>query len=161
MQSKGSNKAAASREGKPMMFLIRAAFWLMIIVLLIPTDKDQQSQIYGTAQTAMNDLAGFCDRNPQTCATGQDAFEVLVQKAQYGAQMIMALVDQPSGVVAGGQPEPVPASGPVPMPENDAVMPVPSAVPLDPAAFEKWDADSSQDTLNSGDRETAWGGPRA
>ena len=36
-----------------MMFLVKSAFWLLILVLLIPTDQDQQNQIYGTAQTAM------------------------------------------------------------------------------------------------------------
>jgi len=31
-----------------MLFLIRAAFWLMIIVLLLPTDAQQRSDVYGT-----------------------------------------------------------------------------------------------------------------
>ena len=33
-----------------MLFLIRTAFWLMIIVLLLPTDEQQRSEVYGTAQ---------------------------------------------------------------------------------------------------------------
>ena len=133
-----------------MMFLFKSAFWLLILVLLIPTDKDQQNQIYGTAQAAVNDLVGFCDRNPQTCATGQDAFAVLVQKAQHGAQMVMALVE--------GQSESFDSSLPAPVavPNEGAVMPVPSAVPLEPAT---WDAQASQDTLNPVDRDTAWAGP--
>ena len=49
-----------------MLFLIRAAFWLMIIVLLLPTDDRQRSEVYGTAQAAVNDVASFCDRNPLT-----------------------------------------------------------------------------------------------
>ena len=87
-----------------MMFLIRSAFWLLILVLLLPTDKDQQNKIYGTAEATVNDVAGFCDRNPQTCATGQDAFEVFVQKAQYGAQMLMSFVET---AAAGQAPEPL------------------------------------------------------
>jgi len=134
-----------------MMFLFRSAFWLLILVLLVPTDQDQQNQIYGTAQAAMKDFAGFCDRNPQTCATGQDAFAILVQKAQHGAEMVIEMVE--------GQSQSNPlglATEPVAMPENGAVMPVPSAVPLEPTA---WDASASQDTLNVQDRETGWGGP--
>ena len=57
-----------------MMFLIRSAFWLMIIVLLLPTDEGQQSEVYGTAEAAVKDVANFCDRNPETCTTGKDAF---------------------------------------------------------------------------------------
>ena len=70
-----------------MLFLIRTAFWLMIIVLLLPTDAQQRSEVYGTAQAAVNDVATFCDRNPETCARGKDAFSVFVQKAQFGARM--------------------------------------------------------------------------
>jgi Family of unknown function (DUF5330) len=137
-----------------MMFLFRSAFWLLILVLLVPTGEDQQNQIYGTAQATMNDVMTFCDRNPQTCATGQDAFAVLVQKAQYGAEMVMTLVEGKTdsfGGNLGGN-----LSEPVAMPSGNSVMPVPSAVPMEPTA---WDASASQDTLSAEDREAAWGGP--
>lgn len=138
-----------------MMFLFRSAFWLLILVLLVPTDEGQQNQIYGTAQAAVNDVVSFCDRNPQTCATGQDAFTVLVQKAQYGAQMMMALVE--------GQTDSLGASfsEPVAMPGDGSVMPVPSAVPLEPTPLEPatWGPTATQDTLSPEDREAAWGGP--
>ena len=76
-----------------MLFLIRTAFWLMIIVLLLPTDEQQRSEVYGTAQSAVNDVATFCDRNPETCARGKDAFGVFVQKAEFGARMLMDLIN--------------------------------------------------------------------
>jgi uncharacterized protein DUF5330 len=133
-----------------MMFLVRTAFWLVVLVLLLPTDKDQQNQIYGTAQTAVSDVAGFCDRNPQTCATSQEAFAVLVQKAQYGAGMLMELVEGQTATFGDSLP------GPVAMPGDPGIMPVPAAVPLEPAT---WDATATQDTLNPEDREAAWGGP--
>lgn len=129
-----------------MMFLIRTAFWLLILVLLIPTDKDQQNKIYGTAEATVNDVASFCDRNPQTCATGHDAFEVLVQKAQYGAQMIMGFVEAKTNGMGDGLPNPVA------MPDGGSVMPVPAAVPLEPTTW------GSQDTLSPEDREAPWGG---
>ncbi|HUU24723.1 MAG TPA: DUF5330 domain-containing protein [Methyloceanibacter sp.] len=136
-----------------MMFLIRTAFWLLVLVLLVPTDKDQQSQIYGTAQAAMNDVVGFCERNPQTCATSQDAFTVLVQKAQYGAQMVMGLVEGQTETLANTLPDPI---APVAMTGDGGVMPVPAAVPLEPAT---WGGTATQDTLSPDDREAAWGGP--
>ncbi|HYJ58902.1 MAG TPA: DUF5330 domain-containing protein [Methyloceanibacter sp.] len=121
-----------------MLFLIRAAFWLMIIVLLLPTDAQQRSDVYGTAQAAVHDVATFCDRNPETCARGKDAFSVLVQKAQFGARMLMDLVMDPAKT-EGGEP---------PSSETPALF--------EPARF---DMSASQDTLNPEDREEAWMGP--
>ena len=92
----------ADKEGKAMLFLLRTAFWLMIIVLLLPTDERQRSEVYGTAQAAVHDLATFCDRNPETCAKGKDAFGVLVQKAQFGARMLIDLIN---GTKSAGEGE--------------------------------------------------------
>lgn len=139
-----------------MMFLIRTAFWLVVLVLLLPTDKDQQNQIYGTAQTAVNDVAGFCDRNPQTCATSQEAFAVLLQKAQYGAGMLMGLVEDQTAAFADSTTSGASMPSPVAMPGDPGIMPVPAAVPLEPTT---WDTTATQDTLSPEDREAAWGGP--
>jgi hypothetical protein len=125
-----------------MMFLIRAAFWLMIIVLLLPTDERQRSEVYGTAQTAVNDVATFCDRNPETCAKGKDAFGVLVQKAQFGARMLMDLIN---GRSEPGE-EPADTQG------------LETSPAFEPTRF---DLSASQDTLNPEDREEAWAGPEA
>jgi hypothetical protein len=127
-----------------MLFLIRTAFWLMIIVLLLPTDERQRSEVYGTAQATVHDVATFCDRNPETCAKGKDAFSVLVQKAQYGARMLMDLVNgkHESDGYSDGYEQPGPAR---------------------PSLFEpaRFDISSSQDTLAPEDREEAWMGPAA
>lgn len=144
-----------------MMFLIRTSFWLLVLILLLPTDENQQNRIYGTAQTAVNDLVGFCDRNPQTCVRSQEAFEVLVQKAQYGVQVVMNLIDAQTAAidntvpVSGGISQPVPMPRDSPVMSDSSVMPVPAA-PLEPMT---WDASASQDTLNPEDRTTAWDGP--
>ena len=126
-----------------MLFLIRAAFWLMIIVLLLPTDDKQRSEVYGTAQATVNDVTGFCDRNPETCARGKDAFAIFVQKAEFGARMVMDLIQNKAG---GGAEQPAPQ-------ETQG---------SDAAAFAKpilFDMSASRDTLNPEDREEAWLGP--
>jgi hypothetical protein len=127
-----------------MLFLIRTAFWLTIIVLLLPTDEQQRNEVYGTAQAAVHDVATFCDRNPETCARGKDAFGVLVQKAQFGARMLMDLID---GNDETGEYE-----------EPESGMPSLFA----PARYDtgaSYDMSASQDTLNPEDREEAWMGP--
>jgi hypothetical protein len=124
-----------------MLFLIRTAFWLMIIVLLLPTDAQQRSEVYGTAQAAVNDVATFCDRNPETCARGKDAFGVFVHKAQFGARMLMDLIN--------GRPE----SGEEEAPSSEGQS------LFEPASFDVSASQDSQDTLNPEDREEAWSGP--
>ncbi|MGV1013469.1 MAG: DUF5330 domain-containing protein [Methyloceanibacter sp.] len=121
-----------------MMFLTKVAFWLTILILLIPTDGQQQIQVYGTAEAAVKDVAGFCERNPETCIAGKNAFAVLMQKAEYGAGLLM---DFAQGKTASGESTLATA--------GDGVM------PLQPAL---WDMGESQDTLSSEDREAAWGG---
>jgi hypothetical protein len=137
-KSGDQSREASNREGKTMLFLIRTAFWLMTIVLLLPTDEQQRSEVFGTAQAAVHDVATFCDRNPETCARGKDAFGVLVQKAQFGARMLMGLINGEDD--AGGFEQPA------------SEMPSLFA----PARF---DTGASQDTLNPEDREEAWSGP--
>lgn len=76
------------------MFLIRIAFWLIIVIMLLPTNRAQQSQMLGSAEATVKDLSGFCTRNPHVCADGQDAFHVFMQKAQFGANMLAGFVRQ-------------------------------------------------------------------
>lgn len=131
-----------------MMFLLRAAFWLLIIVLLLPTDEDQRNKVYGTAEAAVKDLATFCDRNPDTCTTGRDAFQVLVHKAEFGARMLMGFIKEQTG----GEPDPAWGDAAA----GDSASSEPASMPV---AHASWDNGVSQDTLNPEDREAAWGGP--
>ncbi len=124
-----------------MMFLIRTAFWLTVLILLLPTDDRQRSEVYGTAEAAVKDVTTFCDRNPDTCAKGKDAFSVFVQKAEFGARMLMGFIKDETG--SGG--EDTSASG------SSSEMPTAS----EPARY----MSGSQDTLDPADREEAWSGP--
>src|SRR5262245_28053176 len=137
-----------------MLFLLRTAFWLMIIVLLLPTDERQRSEVYGTAQAAVHDLATFCDRNPETCAKGKDAFGVLVQKAQFGASMLIDLINgnKGAGEGDGGTGIQYPEQDPEQYPEQNSGP----DFPYEPSRL---GTDGSQDTLNPDDRDEAWGGP--
>ena len=131
-----------------MLFLLRAAFWLMIIVILLPTDERQRSDVYGTALAAVNDLATFCDRNPETCDKGKDAFGVLVQKAQFGARMLFDIINGRSGTGEGQGEGGTGIQGPEQGSETESVF--------EPTRF---DFGGSQDTLSPDDRENAWAGP--
>jgi hypothetical protein len=161
-----------------MMFLIRTAFWLMILVLLLPTDEKQQSQVYGTAEAAVKDVTGFCSRNPGVCEKGKDAFDVFVQKAQFGAQMIMGFVREQSGASAGEEQSPSEVQTPEPSSDADSPAEESGSAQADeartqlsqattpawmPASLEPATVESlrSQDTLRPDDLAPAWSGPQA
>ena len=136
------------------MFLVRIAFWLTIIVLLLPTDSRQQSDVYGTAQAAVKDVTGFCERNPNACAKGMNIFSMLVQKAQFGAHMLVGFIqDQSAG--SGEQTE---AFAPAPDPASESGAPQPDPISWIPSAAQE---SQTQNTLHPDDLEVDWGGTDA
>ena len=82
------------------MFLLRTAFWLSVVILLIPAapSEDGTRPKAGTgealvaAQAAVRDAAGFCERNPQACEAGGAALAAFGQKAQTGARWLYEFV---------------------------------------------------------------------
>ena len=122
------------------MFLIRTAFWLAIVILLLPTDSKQQSEVYGTAQAAVKDVTGFCDRNPEACTKGLDVFQVFVQKAEFGFAMLMGFVENKDATATS-------------VPDAPAAS---IAQPAEPTSFER---DQSHDTLEPQDLQPEWHGP--
>ena len=79
-----------------MFFLLRAAFWLSLVVLLLPAGDDTQTgtaqvstgEAISAAQTFVSDMSGFCGRNPETCQTGEQALKTFGSKARYGAKLV-------------------------------------------------------------------------
>lgn len=133
------------------MFLIRTAFWLMIIILLLPTDSRQQSDVYGTAQAAVKDVTGFCERNPDACAKGMNIFSMLVQKAQFGAHMLVGFFQEQSA----GTSDKTEAFAPAPDPASEGRAPAADPISWDPFVGPE---SRTQDTLNPDDLEVDWGG---
>jgi len=74
------------------MFLIRAAFWLTVVVMLLPADPPTKQetvsvdpiQAFGAARDTVADVSSFCDRNADACVTGSAVMDLLVRKARYG-----------------------------------------------------------------------------
>ncbi|MCB1463850.1 MAG: DUF5330 domain-containing protein [Nitratireductor sp.] len=85
------------------MFVIRAIFWLSIVVAFIPVNpadlKEGQRPVstletIGAAQTLVSDLGGFCGRNPQACGTANELFSQFGAKARTGARYVSAWLDK-------------------------------------------------------------------
>lgn len=104
------------------MFLLRVAFWLTIVLILLPSggSKDssntagQGSAISATeavsaASATVSDMSHFCSRQPDACTVGSQAAAVLGQRAQAGAKMLYDFLTerygpQATGSVATGGP---------------------------------------------------------
>ena len=83
------------------MFLIRMALWVGLIVLLLPSDKERQAQLYKTASEAVHSAATFCDRNAALCEQGAKHWTVFRTKLEFGAKLVF---DMASERLLGFQP---------------------------------------------------------
>ncbi len=109
-----------------MFFLIRVAFWLSIVVVLLPTGPKTDPaapavstfEAIGAAQAALNDARGFCSREPHACAIGSQALHVFGQKAQNGARMLYEMLSSNSAETISVQDAP---TGSTPRPGRDTL----------------------------------------
>lgn len=86
-----------------MFFLLRAAFWLSLVILLIPADPADQPatngktvstlEALGAAQSTLDDVKGFCGRNPAACEVGRSALDTFGAKARTGARWVYEQLD--------------------------------------------------------------------
>lgn len=88
-----------------MFFLLRMAFWLGLVLVLLPREKtpdaDKLPQINAqeavqAATAAVSDMTQFCKRQPQACEVGGQAATVIGHRAQEGARKIYQIItDKP------------------------------------------------------------------
>lgn len=79
-----------------MFFLIRTAFWLSIVILLLPTPESMKTsdsgigaaQAVGAASAAVSDMGQFCTRQPGACEVGSQALTHFGHKAQASAKWL-------------------------------------------------------------------------
>ena len=84
-----------------MFFLVRVAFWLSIVLVLLPSGgyrsnseapRITAADAVGAAGAAMSDVSGFCDRQPAACEVGGQAVIAFGQRAQAGARFLFDLL---------------------------------------------------------------------
>jgi hypothetical protein len=85
-----------------MFFLVRVAFWLTIVLALLPTGSSQPgaqgAQVGATeavvaASAAVSDVSNFCERQPGACEVGAQAAVAIGQRAQAGAKMVYEFIN--------------------------------------------------------------------
>ncbi|MCX2722242.1 DUF5330 domain-containing protein [Roseibium salinum] len=85
-----------------MFFLLRTAFWLTLVLVLIPLGSGSEStseeavdpvSAFLAAQAAVSDIGSFCDRNPDACETGGEALSAIGSRARDGARIVYEFLD--------------------------------------------------------------------
>ena len=93
-----------------MWFLLRVAFWLGVVLVILPTFGSQpvpQSQVgaldtMSAAKVAISDLQQFCERKPDACTIGSQTAVTLGHRAQVGAKMLFDFFNDQFGSQATG-----------------------------------------------------------
>ena len=83
-----------------MFFLLRMAFWLGVVCVLLPSGAKPMSleanidakQAMTLAGAAMSDMRGFCDRQPDACVAGGKVAVAIGHKAEAGARTIYEFI---------------------------------------------------------------------
>jgi hypothetical protein len=83
-----------------MFFLLRMAFWLGVVCVLLPSGAKTTSadanidakQAMTLAGAAMSDMRGFCDRQPDACVVGGKVAVAIGHKAEDGARTIYEFI---------------------------------------------------------------------
>lgn len=95
------------------MFLIRIAFWVALIALLLPTDQRQQEKLMSAASETAQRVSTLCERNAVACERGAHYWGVFKQKLEFGARLAYDLASERlSGKSAVQEPASPPVSPP-------------------------------------------------
>jgi len=84
-----------------MFFLLRVAFWLGIVCVLLPSLGSKSDapetqidpvQAVTLASAAVSDARGFCDRQPDACVVGGKVAVAISHKAEAGARTLFEFI---------------------------------------------------------------------
>ncbi len=88
---------SAAGDAGFMFFLLRMAFWLGLVLILLPSGSSQHApatndvaaaDAISAASATVGDLRQFCARQPDACTVGSHVATQLGYKAQAGAKML-------------------------------------------------------------------------
>jgi hypothetical protein len=87
-----------------MIFLLRTAFWIGVVLALLPSFGPKQSappvagfgatEAVTAASATFGDVIGFCNRQPDACAAGAQFASAFGQRAEAGAKMLYEIVGE-------------------------------------------------------------------
>ena len=91
-------------KGRVMFFLLRSAFWLSVVVMLLPTPDSMKTpdgvgaaKAVSAASATMSDMGQFCARQPDACEVGSQALTQFGHKAQASAKWVYDFLTEKLG----------------------------------------------------------------
>ena len=142
-----------------MFFLLRMAFWLGLVLVLLPRDKTPESdklpqigasEAVQAATAAVSDMGQFCKRQPAACEVGGQAATIIGQRAQDGARKVYQIINDKKEQITNDKNE-----------KSDKKAPDHTG---SIAMVGEGDADATamvRDTLSQDDMALEWRGPEA
>ena len=88
-----------------MRFLLRMAFWLTVILALLPSGGSQPTpplnvsarDAMSAAMATVSDMRSFCERQSDACVVGSQAAVAIGHRAQAGARMLYEYLNEHRG----------------------------------------------------------------
>jgi hypothetical protein len=129
------------------MSLGKVLFFVVLVLLLIPSNSEQRYDLYVTAQRTVSDVGNFCTRNPDICEKVKSAIYGALQKLKSGSDSIE---DMLRDVGVGGE-------------NSQSDTGYSDGYQRQSSVSEKISSDPtsslSNDTLTFRDRQSPWRGP--
>ena len=143
-----------------MRFLLRMAFWLTVVCILLPRGETQpmpKTELSATdamsaASATVGDLRQFCERQAEACNVGSTAATVLEERAKAGAKRLYQMLNDKLSA----------ADNVTITTSSTKAIPLPPARPPQAAArsaAQSAATSRSQDTLTPADLAPIWRGP--
>jgi hypothetical protein len=93
-----------------MFFLLRMAFWLGLVLILLPSGSSERapantvaaSDAISAASATVGDLRQFCARQPDACTVGSQVATELGYRAQAGAKTLYDFLTEALGPKQAG-----------------------------------------------------------
>ena len=149
-----------------MFFLLRMAFWLGLVLVLLPRDPTPESEkapqinasdAISAATAAASDMGQFCKRQPAACEVGGQAATAIGQRAQDGARKVYKIITDKKPETTDKQPDKQPGMQPGMQPGAPAKKPDHTgSIDIEPAVA----AAASSDALTDDDMAIEWRMPR-
>ena len=152
-----------------MRFLLRMAFWLGVVLVLLPRGESQPSssaeisatEAMSAATATVGDMRQFCERQPGACVVGSQAAVALEDRAKAGAKRLYEMFNEKLAASEGEKVTTVTAA------RNTQAVPLPPARPSQHATqarnaaqrTQQATSQKTQDTLTPADLAPAWRGP--
>lgn len=134
------------------MWFWKVAFFVVLILFLLPSNHQEKMEVYGTAYRSMTDLERFCYRNPEICEKTSSIVETVRAKFRTTTELLEEVLHNAGFGAAPdsdenaspderaqreGRTDSLPGSGPASAPAREV----------------------SQNTLTSDDLMPGWNGP--